>query len=259
MLFENLTKVAQPFVLGIAVNDLIGKSSRGLWMFCMVYAIGFVLGIARRFYDTRAYTFIYKETATTLVGKQQRQNIELSVLSARTALLKELVDFFEYDASQALAALISVIGALIMLLFYDFWIFIACLLCIVLILLIYKLSESKILNFNTNLNDELEERIKVLENKTEKEVTANHFKNIAKWLVKLSDLETKNFGLIEVLLFITAIYSLYISATALNATAGSIFSTITYVLEFSNGIFMLPFVFQQLIRLQEISSRLEEV
>jgi hypothetical protein len=78
-------------------------------------------------------------------------------------------------------------------------------------------------------------------------------------MVKLSDLETLNFGIIEVILFVLAIFTLYLSASAIDATAGSIFSIVTYILEFSNGIFMLPIVFQQVIRLQEISTRLKSI
>ena len=258
LIIENIFKVLQPLVLGIAINDLINKSNDGLWLFCMLYAAGFCIGVVRRYYDTRAYTSIYTSVASEIANIQNQNKVSVSTIAARSSLIKELVDFFEYDITQAFTSLISVVGALIMLALFDWWIFAACLLTVLLILIIYKLSNNKIYGYNIGLNDELEHRITVLE-KREHIGIVKHFKNISKWMVKLSDLETLNFGIIEVILFVLAIFTLYLSASAVDATAGSIFSIVTYILEFSNGIFMLPIVFQQVIRLQEISTRLKSI
>lgn len=258
LVLENIAKVLQPLVLGIAINDLINKKNDGLWLFCILYGIGFVIGTIRRYYDTRAYTSIYTNVATEIAEKQNEKQIEVSAIAARSALVKELVDFFEHDVTQAFTSAISVIGALVMLALFDWWIFGGCLLAIIIIVLIYTFSTQRIYNYNIGLNDELEHRINVLE-KREHTGIFNHFRNIAKWLVKMSDLETINFSIIEIVLFALAIFALYASASAVNATAGSIFSVLTYVLEFSGGVFMLPIIFQQIIRLQEISSRLKTI
>ncbi len=255
---ENIFKVVQPFVLGIAINDLLEKKNNGLWLFCILYAISFSLGVVRRYYDTRAYTFVYTKIASETVAIQQEKNVSVSTIAARSSLIKELVDFFEYDVTQAFTSLISVVGAFVMLSIFNIWISIACLLSILLIFIVYAFSNKKIYNFNSGLNNELERRVDVLERKQQKEIN-NHFKGISNWMVKLSDLETINFGIVEVILFVLAIFALYVSVEDIHATAGSIFSIITYVLEFSTGIFMLPLVFQQLIRLQEISARLKSL
>lgn len=258
LVLENIFKVLQPLVLGIAINDLINQKNDGLWIFCILYGVSFFIGLIRRYYDTRAYTSIYTVVASEIADIQNQKDVSVSTIAARSSLIKELVDFFEYDITQAFTSLISVVGALIMLALFDWWLFAACMLTILIIFSIYTLSNKKIYNFNIGLNDELEHRITILE-KREQNGIVRHFKNISKWMVKMSDLETLNFGIIEVVLFVLAIFALYISASAIDATAGSIFSIITYILEFSNGIFMLPIVFQQLIRLQEISTRLKSI
>lgn len=258
LVLENIFKVLQPFVLGIAINDLINQKNDGLWIFCILYGVSFFIGLIRRYYDTRAYTSIYTVVASEIADIQNQKDVSVSTIAARSSLIKELVDFFEYDITQAFTSLISVVGALIMLALFDWWLFAACILTILIIFSIYTLSNKKIYNFNIGLNDELEHRITILE-KREQNGIVRHFKNISKWMVKMSDLETLNFGIIEVVLFVLAIFALYVSASAIDATAGSIFSIITYILEFSNGIFMLPIVFQQLIRLQEISTRLKSI
>lgn len=258
LVLENTFKVLQPLVLGIAINDLIENTYDGLWLFCGLYAISFIVGIIRRYYDTRAYTYIYTNIASEIAEIQNDKEVPISSIAARSALVKELVDFFEHDVTQGFTSLISVVGALVMLLLFDWWIFAGCLLTIILIMIIYNLSKKKIYAFNIGLNDELEDRITILETKNQPQIF-QHFKNISKWLVKLSDLETLNFSIIEIILFVLVIFTLYASASAVDASAGSIFAVLTYVLEFSGGIFMLPIIFQQLIRLREISSRLKNI
>lgn len=258
LVLENASKVAQPFVLGIAINDLLNKSEDGLLLFGGLYLIGFIIGVIRRYYDTRAYTFIYQEVATEIAEIQNQKSVPISTIAARSALVKELVDFFEQDVTQGFTSVIGVIGALVMLLVFDTWIFIGCIVTIILIWIIYGLSSRKLYEYNIGLNDELEYRVSVLEDRDRTKIQG-HFKGISNWLVKLSDLETLNFGIIEVLLLLLAVYALYVSASSVTATAGSIFSVITYVLEFSNGVFMLPFIYQQVIRLKEISSRLKHI
>ena len=258
LILENVAKVLQPLVLGIAINDLINGKNDGLWLFCILYGVGFIIGTIRRYYDTRAYTSIYTNVASEIAEIQNEKEVEVSSIAARSALVKELVDFFEHDITQAFTSTISVIGALIMLALFDWWIFGGCLITILVIILIYRFSTKRIYNYNIGLNDELEHRINILQ-KREQSGIFSHFKNIAKWLVKMSDLETINFSIIEILLFALAIFALYASASATGATAGGIFSVLTYVMEFSGGVFMLPIVFQQVIRLREISSRLKTI
>jgi ABC-type multidrug transport system fused ATPase/permease subunit len=256
LILENAFKIIQPLILGIAINDLINNKNDGVWLFCLLYSLGFIVSVIRRYYDTRAYTFIYTKVVSEVTEIQQEKGISISVISARSSLIKELIDFFEHDIAQAFTSVISVVGSLIMLLYFDTSIFIASIISVVLLYLIYFLSYSKIYKFNVGLNDALENRVDVLESKDSKGIH-NHFNGIAKWLIKLSDLDTLNFGIIEIILFILTIFSLYVSASAIDATAGSIFSVITYVLEFSTGVYMLPIVFQQVIRLKEISERLK--
>lgn len=258
LILENGFKVLQPFVLGIAINDLINKSEEGLLMFGCLYLAGFIVGVVRRYYDTRIYTFIYTNIASEIANIQNDKKVDVSSIAARSALVKELVDFFEQDVTQGFTSAIGVIGALVMLLIFDVWIFVGCILTILLIFIIYALSNRTIYSYNIGLNDELEHRITVLESRNKRQIRS-HFKGISNWLVKLSDLETLNFGIIELLLFVLAVFALYVSASNETANAGSIFSVLTYVLEFSGGVFMLPFIYQQIIRLKEISSRLKNI
>jgi ABC-type multidrug transport system fused ATPase/permease subunit len=258
LILENLGKVIQPLVLGIAINDLLEKKHDGVYLFSAIYLLGFLIATVRRYLDTRIYTKIYSTIASEMTFEQIERDTPISTVTARSSLIKELVDFFEHDLTQAISSLINVIGALVMIAIIDINIFIGCLISIAIIVLIYMLSSNKILHFNVGINNELEKRVDVLESKNTPSII-RHYRNISKWMVKLSDIETLNFGIIEIVLFSLSIFALYSAASSDNTTVGSIFSTLTYILEFSGGVFMLPIVFQQLIRLQEISDRISSI
>jgi len=255
---ENGFKVIQPFVLGLAINDLLEKTFDGLILFAILYLISFFIGIFRRYFDTRVYTKIYSDLATSLSEQQFKHHVSISTISARSSLVKELIDFFEQDLPQAFAAIIQVIGSVVMLYLFDFWVFLACLVCILLIYIIYAFSSSIIYKYNTGFNDEYEKRLDILKTKDVKQVRS-HFNSISDWMIKLSNLEVVNFGIIEFILLALSIFTLVLASQIPNVSPGEIFSIMTYVLEFSQGVFLLPFLYQQVIRLKEISERLKTI
>ncbi|MEM8807061.1 MAG: hypothetical protein AAGF01_13635 [Cyanobacteria bacterium P01_G01_bin.38] len=74
----------------------------------------------------------------------------------------------------------------------------------------------------------------------------------------MSNLEAINFGLSELLLFVLVIFSLFVAASGENATPGGIFAVLSYIFEFAEGIYALPLIFQQTVRINEISQRLSQ-
>ena len=50
---ERLFGVAVPFVLGVAINDLIAGSFRGVWWLIVLELAALLIGTVRRLYDTR--------------------------------------------------------------------------------------------------------------------------------------------------------------------------------------------------------------
>jgi len=255
LLLENLAAVLQPLVIGMAINDLLDQSLRGITFFVVLYIIGLIIGVGRRMYDTRAYTSIYTAVASDTVEHQRGQGVATSAIVTRSNLVKELVDFFEHDLPQGFSSAIGVVGATIMLAIIDWRLFLGCLVAIAVIYLIYHISEKPIFRFNQKLNDELEQQVDVITRSPRPSILA-HFSNLAKWRIKLSDTESVNFGLIDLALFALVIFALFISVQGANPTPGGIFSVLAYVLEFAEGVYVLPFIFQQMIRLSEISSRL---
>lgn len=252
---ENIFNVLIPFFLGIAINDLIESSYTGVLYFTSIYLLKFVIDVTRRVYDTRAFSSIYVEVADETVDSQIKKNASESQTVSRANLIEEVIDFFEQELVQGFSSLFSVVGSIIMLLIYDYRLFLGGVLSIVLIFLVYVFSEKRIYSFNKSMNDQLDKHVDIISAKKRGQIRS-HFKKLAFWNIKLSDQESINFGIIELILFGLIIFTLAIAATTGNPTPGSIFAILSYVIEFAEGVFMLPFIYQQKIRLDEIVNRI---
>ncbi len=140
------------------------------------------------------------------------------------------------------------------LFFIDKSIFLGCLLVIVFIIFVYGFTSKYYTSYNKGFNDDLENQLDCISNP--KYNVKKYFKNIMKWNINLSDLETINFSLIWLLMIGLLLYSIK-TTTENSLEYGIIFSIILYVFQFIENAFTLPFYYQQLIRLKEISTRLK--
>ena len=119
VLMEGVIWVLLPAVLGFAIDSVLVGKLNGVYWLASLLIVGVLIGTGRRLYDTRVYTHIYTRVATNTVRKQKSRDASLSVTVTRSQLVKELVDFFEYDLTEGFMALISLAGALIMLPFFE--------------------------------------------------------------------------------------------------------------------------------------------
>src|SRR5262249_32171560 len=108
---ENLLRLAQPLVLGLAINDLLRSSYLGLGLFVVQHLSFTLISSLRRMYDARTFTRIYTDLATQLVVEQRGQEEPVSSVAARSALSRAFVDFFERDVPVIVRSLYSVVGA----------------------------------------------------------------------------------------------------------------------------------------------------
>ena len=163
--------------------------------------------------------------------------------------------FFEQHLPEALQSGFSVIGALVLLSWLNWKISLACGLSVVVILAIYRLTENRIKQLNSDYNNRLEQQVFAIRNGSPLRL-GRHFSLLARRQVRLSDIECINFALIALGLMGLLLFSFIEATQDTNAQPGDIFTLLTYVMEFYMGVFALPMVLQQLIRLNEISRRL---
>jgi ABC-type bacteriocin/lantibiotic exporter with double-glycine peptidase domain len=162
LLLENILSVVEPFLFGIAINDLLAGSTRGVLYVTVLELCKLILGVGRRMYDTRTYSDMYASLAPETVEYQKAQETPLSAIIARSQLVEELVEFFEQYLTQGFTSLISAVGAVIMLLVLDIRLFWGCLAAILMIGLVYTFSEKRIFRLNQALNDEQEQQVEII-------------------------------------------------------------------------------------------------
>ncbi len=254
VIVEAATLVAMPMVIGHAIDNLIKESMTGIYQLGGLCIILLITGAIRRFYDTRAYAGIYTEISDEITTRENRKNSSISKLSARVHLFSEFIEFLENSIPDILHQFVGLAGTLAIIFFINIKIFIACILAIVAITLIYMLSSGKIFTLNQKGNDEIEKQVEILKTRDSRKIH-NHFHNLMKWQIKLSDLETLNFSGVWLLLAAIMVFTI-LDITGGATTFGTTLSVVMYVFNFIESVLGFPFHYQQMIRLKEISYRL---
>ena len=101
---ENVLRLAQPLLLGWAINDLLQGRYWGVGYLAIGHVAHMGMRVFRQMYDTRVFTHIYAERATELVSEQRGAGVEVSKVAARSTLARQFVDFFELHVPMVLRA-----------------------------------------------------------------------------------------------------------------------------------------------------------
>jgi hypothetical protein len=252
---ENLARLAQPWCLGWAVNDLLAGRATGLLLCLSQHLVSVALCTCRQLYDTRTFTLIYADLATRLAVEQRRQGVEISRLAARSALAREVVDFFERDVPFLFHATYSVLGALVMIALYDVLLAVPCLLFLALTGWLTRSLARRTLQLNRGLNDQIECEVKIIQDAPPEQIE-HHYHLLRGWRIRLANAQALNFGLLELLALFLLVFVLMRGCVD-SPSAGSLFSLVGYVMMLTLSLVNLPQWIQQLSRLRDIRRRLQ--
>ena len=192
VMLEGAVFLVIPLVIGMAIDDLLVQSYSGVKILIALCIVMVTVGTGRRFYDTRAYGTIYRKMSKELVHKEKKRNSTISTISARSHLFTEFIEFLEFTIPEISHNLINLIGTLIIIGTLNLKILGVCLGSACLAALIYWMSGGRIHRLNKGENDELERQVHCIEAGDKKELD-DHFRNLMRWKIRLSDLETINF------------------------------------------------------------------
>ncbi len=245
-----------PLFMGFAIDDLLSDSYRGLTLLGSIGLLSLVVGAARRFYDTRIYARIYATIAPELVAQEEQRGSSISQISARVNFANEIVEFLENYFPFIIQSAIALVGTIVIIWFLNIKVFAACLVATIFIAIIYALTSTKTWNLNSNANAELEKQVSVL-SQNDKEAVNNHFRNVMRWNIRLSDLETSNFSFSWFFLLAVLLYSVIAVIDSGITAQGEILAILMYVFNYIESIVAFPLFYQQIVRLQEISHRLD--
>ena len=252
---ENLLRLAQPFALGWAINDLLTGQIIGVGVLVAQHVLHLLVGLVRQVYDTRTFSAIYSDLATRMIVSQRASGIDVSRVTARASLSREFVEFFERSIPMLMKVGFSVAGSLIMLAWYD-WMIVACCLGLLIPAALLSRHYSKwTRRLSRGLHDELEKEVDVIHSQNEIDVR-NHFDEVARWRIRLSNAEAINFGLMECFILGAIVAVLFRACQLPTVQAGDIFAVFRYLMLLLVGLDGLPRLIQQVSRLRDVSSRL---
>ena len=244
-----------PLAIGRAIDSVLNDSVRGLVELGSLGAFAMGIAVLRRLVDSRAYARIY-----TTLGEEMVADAPGASTSARTArldMLKEVVGFFENSLPELLISVLGLAGTVIILATLSGPVFVGCLISMSATIALYALTGRLTTRYNAGLNDEHERRVDIVHSGNSTRV-ARHLKRMMRWNIRLSDLEAANYGVNW--LFMTALMVYSVSAAAERTIDyGSVFAVVMYVFQFMESMMLLPFHYQQWLRLREIAGRLGTV
>lgn len=244
-----------PLLMGMAIDGLLQQSYFGLYLLAATGIFTLLAGAARRFYDTRLYARIYTAAAQKIVEQERERDTEVSVISARTSMATELVEFLENSFPQIVESVIGLGGTLLMIWLLQGKVFAGCLAAAGIIFGIYAVTSRKTYVLNRGYNDQSEKSVDVLSGGTIQEVSS-HFRGMMRWNIRLSDLETVNFSLSWLVMIGVLVFSVVATIQSGITAHGRILSILMYVFGYIESAVAIPLFYQQFVRLQEISGRL---
>ena len=183
---------------------------------------------------------------------------DVSKLSAHSTLAREFVDFLEYDFNYVVEAFYNIIGSLVLLFFYDRTVVLICLAILLPVVLMSYFYGKTMATLNRNKNDELEKQVETIAT-NDPTAIKQHYRNLRKWQIKISDQEAWNFGAMEILVLLVIASSLLVTTRMAGTAvlAGDIIGIYNYILKFTTGLDTVPYTLQRLSSLKDITRRVD--
>ncbi len=254
---EMLGNLMRPFFLGLAINDLVKGSYKGLITLSAVHLAWLILGTIRHRLDTRTYSDIYTSLVTKFLARRYTIQ-DVSKLSAHSTLAREFVDFLEYDLVYVIEAVYSIFGSLILLFFYDNAVVLVCLSILLPVIAMSYFYGMKMKSLNRRKNDELEKQVDIISTGNS-HLIRQHYNNLRNWQVRISDIEAWNFGVMEIMVLVVIGLSLLVTQKTTGGAieAGSLIGIYSYIQRFVSGLDTIPYTVQRLSSLNDITRRIE--
>ena len=253
---DNLLLLVYPVFGGWAINAVMEGNVWQAMLYGVVVLLMWIIGAARRAADTRTFTQIYTEIAVPVVLEQRKREVPHSAITARVALSREFVSFFEEHLPIAATSLVSIFGACMMLLILEFWV--GVLAVAILALFLWLLSRFATISENLyfRLNNRLERDNHLIRDGNEHQLY-RHYGWFAKLRVLISNREALGYlsiGMAMSVLFGFAFIHMTLKGYG---SAGHIYSVSTYLWMFAMSLDDVPRLVEQYSNLKDIGQRVE--
>ena len=253
---DNLLLLVYPVFGGWAINAVMEGNVWQAMLYGVVVLLMWIIGAARRADDTRTFTKIYTEIAVPVVLEQRKREVPHSAITARVALSREFVSFFEEHLPIAATSLVSIFGACMMLLILEFWVDVLAVAILALFLWLLPRFAAISENLYFRLNNQLERDNHLIRDGNERQLY-RHYGWVAKLRVLISNHEALGYlsiGMAMSVLFGFAFIHMTLKGYG---SAGHIYSVSTYLWMFAMSLNDVPRLVEQYSNLKDIGQRVE--
>ena len=253
---DNLLLLVYPVFGGWAINAVMEGKVWQAMLYGVVVLLMWIIGAARRIADTRTFTKIYTEIAVPVVLEQRKREVPHSAITARVALSREFVSFFEEHLPIAATSLVSIFGACMVLLILEFWVGVLAVAILALFLWLLPRFAAISENLYFHLNNRFERDNHLIRDGNEHQLY-RHYGWFAKLRVLISNREALGYlsiGMAMSVLFGFAFIHMTLKGYG---SAGHIYSVSTYLWMFAMSLDDVPRLVEQYSNLKDIGQRVE--
>lgn len=256
VLAENLLLLTYPVFGGFAINGVLEGNLGKALSYAAVILVIWTVGSVRRSVDTRAFSRIYAEMVVPVILQQRRDGEVVSAISARAALSRELVDFFEMHLPTLVTSLISMVGAVLMLLFIEFWTGLASFFVLLFFMLLIPRYSRVNDRLYFRLNNRLERDVHIIEHSGDRELEQHH-QLLAEMRIAISNREAAGYAVIGIALMLLFAVSFSVMTLRGNANAGHLYAVVSYLWSFAISIDDAPRLLEEISKIRDIGKRIQ--
>lgn len=253
---DNLLLLVYPVFGGWAINAVMEDNVCQAMLYGMVVLLMWIIGAARRADDTRTFTQIYTEIAVPVVLEQRKREVPHSAITARVALSREFVSFFEEHLPIAATSLVSIFGACMMLLILEFWVGVLAVAILALFLWLLPRFATISENLYFRLNNRLERDNHFIRDGNEHHLY-RHYGWVAKLRVLISNREALGYLSIGIAMSVLFGFAFIHMTLKGYGSVGHIYSVSTYLWMFAMSLDDVPRLVEQYSNLKDIGQRVE--
>ena len=253
---DNLLLLVYPVFGGWAINAVMEGNVWQAMLYGVVVLLMWIIGAARRAADTRTFTQIYTEIAVPVVLEQRKREVPHSAITARVALSREFVSFFEEHLPIAATSLVSIFGACMMLLILEFWVGVLAVAILALFLWLLPRFATISENLYFRLNNRLERDNHFIRDGNEHHLY-RHYGWVAKLRVLISNREALDYLSIGIAMSVLFGFAFIHMTLKGYGSVGHIYSVSTYLWMFAMSLDDVPRLVEQYSNLKDIGQRVE--
>lgn len=253
---DNLLLLVYPVFGGWAINAVMEGNVWQAMLYGVVVLLMWIIGAARRAADTRTFTQIYTEIAVPVVLEQPKREVPHSAITARVALSREFVSFFEEHLPIAATSLVSIFGACMMLLILEFWVGVLAVAILALFLWLLPRFATISENLYFRLNNRLERDNHFIRDGNEHHLY-RHYGWVAKLRVLISNREALGYLSIGIAMSVLFGFAFIHMTLKGYGSVGHIYSVSTYLWMFAMSLDDVPRLVEQYSNLKDIGQRVE--